>query len=136
MLINEAATREAIIKAFRNHLTKQAKAGDTVLFYYAGHGSYTPTAIPFTKFDSLANDETFVCYDSRLAGKHDLADKEMAVLLSEIAADVHTVVLADSCHSASVTRTGIEERVAKENQVAALILPKKDTQQAEQQIEP
>ncbi|NEP54474.1 MAG: caspase family protein [Moorea sp. SIO3C2] len=37
-LINEQATREAVINGFRNHL-RQAGKNDVVLFYYSGHGS-------------------------------------------------------------------------------------------------
>jgi len=103
-LLNEEATRENIINTFQNHLIENAEPGDTVLFYYAGHGSYTESAEIFKKFDGKEQDETFVCYDSRLPGHYDLADKEMAVLLHRIKKGVHTVVIADSCHSASITR--------------------------------
>jgi pimeloyl-ACP methyl ester carboxylesterase len=107
-LTNNMATREGIIKAFESHLIKKAKAGDTVLLFYAGHGSYAKTAEAFVQFDPKAQDETMVCYDSRLPGKHDLADKELAVLLSRIAAGVHIVVIVDACHSASITRSAVE----------------------------
>ena len=124
-LINEQATRKHVIETFRSHLVAKPKVGDTVFFYYAGHGSYTPTAPPFKKFDSLDNDETLVCYDSRLDGNYDLTDKEMAVLLSEVAEGVHTLVIADSCHSASVTRSGINEKNIKESLASEFILGKK-----------
>ena len=38
MLRNKEATREAVIKGFREHLGK-AGQGDVALFYYAGHGA-------------------------------------------------------------------------------------------------
>jgi len=106
LLKNEEATRLNLIDSFRSNLTKKAKAGDTVLFYYSGHGSYNPTSTIFKKFDPKAQDETLVCYDSRLPGGYDLADKEIAVLLSEIPAGVHVVVVADSCHAATISRSG------------------------------
>ncbi len=105
-LTNEQATRENIIKGFTDHLIKKANPEDTVLFYYAGHGSYATSAEAFRQFDPKSQDETFVCYDSRLPGNYDLTDKEIAVLLSRIPTGVHTIVIADSCHSASVTRSG------------------------------
>lgn len=104
-LTNAQATRANIITAFRSQLVDKATAGDTVLFFYAGHGSYTQSASSFKKFDPLLQDETLVCYDSRLSGKYDLTDKEIAVLLSEIEEGVHIAVIADSCHSASLTRS-------------------------------
>ncbi len=105
-LLNEQATRDHIIQAFTDHLINKAKAGDQVLFYYAGHGSYATSAEVFKQYDPKQQDETFVCYDSRLPGHYDLTDKEMAVLLSRIPNDVSTIIIADSCHSASVTRNG------------------------------
>jgi|GEM_PF-2099188 len=104
-LTDAEATRENVIQTFRSELVNKAKKGDSVLLFYAGHGSYSDAAPEFAQFDGLGQDETFVCYDSRLAGNHDLTDKELAVLLAEIEEGVHTVVIADSCHSASVTRS-------------------------------
>ncbi|MEO7360055.1 MAG: caspase family protein, partial [Gemmatimonadaceae bacterium] len=37
-LLDGEATRDGVISTFRAHLG-QAKAGDTALFFYAGHGS-------------------------------------------------------------------------------------------------
>lgn len=109
VLLNENATRENIIRAFQAHLIAAAKPGDTVLFYYSGHGSTAQTADAFKKYDPKEQDETLVCYDSRLPEHYDLADKEIAVLLSRIPEDVHTLVIADSCHSASLTRSVVKE---------------------------
>jgi Caspase domain len=41
VLTNEAATRQAIISNFENHLVQNSriKKGDAIVFYYAGHGS-------------------------------------------------------------------------------------------------
>ena len=103
-LFNEKATRENIIKAFQSQLIKKAQPGDTVLLYYAGHGSFNESSEIFKQFDGKGQDETFVCYDSRLEGHYDLADKEIAVLLSRVNKEVDIVIIADSCHSGSITR--------------------------------
>lgn len=107
-LVNEKATRTKIMRAFQNQLIKKAQPGDTVLFYYAGHGSFNKSLEIFRQFDGKVDgevqDETFVCYDSRLEGHYDLADKEIAVLLSRINEGVDIVVIADSCHSGAITR--------------------------------
>lgn len=103
-LTNAQATRENVIAGFKNHLT-QAKAGDVALVYYSGHGSEGITALDFQKFTSDLKEQTWVLYDSREAGKYDLADKEIALLLEEIAQNQpHLVVISDSCHAGSVTR--------------------------------
>lgn len=103
-LKNSDATRENIISGFRNHLGK-ARQDDVVLFYYSGHGSRQPSAPEFKEFFPEGVDETLVCHDSRLPGQHDLADKELAVLLAQVAKNhPHIAVVLDCCHSGSGTR--------------------------------
>ena len=97
-------TRNAVIDAFRSHLTK-AKKGDIALFYYSGHGSQEKTPQWFRKLEPDGLDETLVCYDSREEGQWDLADKELAILIEEVARkDPNILVILDSCHSGSGTR--------------------------------
>lgn len=115
VLQNEKATRDGLLIAFQEHLIEKAKPGDTIIFYYSGHGSTAETAEEFRKFDGQEQDESLVCYDSRLEGNYDVTDKEIAVLLSRIQDGVHTVVIADSCHSASINRTGLEDNYLGES---------------------
>ncbi len=104
-VLNEQATREGVIKAFREHLTgPQIKVGDQVLFYFSGHGSYGPTAPEFAYNNPSKQDETMVCYDSRVRGKQDLADKERGALLAEIPVHAQVTLIIDSCHAASSFR--------------------------------
>ncbi len=103
-LTNSDATRENIIRLFRQHLGK-AGENDVVLFHYSGHGSRELTAPGFGRYSSFRKGETLVCYDSRSRGGYDLADKELAVLLWEVAKkNPHLVVSLDCCHSGSGTR--------------------------------
>ena len=103
-LTNREATREAVIQAFRFQLG-QAKKGDVVLFYYSGHGSQEQAPEEFWKLEPDRLDETFVCVDSRTPGSWDLADKELAKLIGEVASGgAHVAVILDCCHSGSGTR--------------------------------
>lgn len=103
-LTNTAATRHAIIHTFREHLG-QAQTGDVALFYYSGHGSQERTPLLYQTVEPDGRDETLVAYDSRLPGNWDIADKELAVLISEVAAHGgHVLVILDSCHSGTATR--------------------------------
>ena len=103
-LRNEQATRAAMIAGFRDHLGK-AQAGDVALLYYAGHGSQEPAPPEFWHLEPDKLDETLVCYDSREAGKFDLADKELNKLIDEVASKgAHVVAILDCCHSGSGTR--------------------------------
>lgn len=107
LLENREATRENIIDCFRTHLSK-ATENDTVLFYYSGHGSRENSPQEFWQEFPNRKNETLVCYDSRIDGGFDLADKEIAVLLNEVASQKpHIIVCLDSCHSGSGTRDSI-----------------------------
>ncbi len=104
LLTDAQAARQGIIEAFRAHLG-QARAGDVALFYYSGHGSQEHAPPEFWDFEPDKLNETLVCYDSRLSGGWDLADKELAQLISEVAAHgPHFAVVLDCCHSGSGTR--------------------------------
>lgn len=98
------ATRENVIQTFRTHLG-QARPDDVVLFHYSGHGARQRSAGAFKRLYPGGRDEGLVCVDSREPGGFDLADKELAVLLHELAAKgPHIAVLLDCCHSGSGTR--------------------------------
>jgi hypothetical protein len=103
-LLNEEASYQAVVEHFRDHFGK-AKAGDTALFYYSGHGTREKN-IPavFQQYFHADSAEGLVCYDGCTQEGFILSDKELAVLISEIPRDVHVVIVLDSCHSGSGTR--------------------------------
>src|SRR5271166_76696 len=104
LLTDAAATRQAIIEGFRQDL-RRAKAGDLALFYYSGHGSQQKSPPEFWHLEPDRLDETLVCHDSRQLGSWDLADKELAQLIAEVAAGgAPVVVILDCCNSGSGTR--------------------------------
>ena len=103
-LLNDQATRAEMIRTFREFLIQNVKEGDTVYFHFSGHGSFEKAPVEFEPYFSQGQLETQVYYDSREPGKYDLADKEFAVLLSEIPKGVHTFVMFDCCFSDSGAR--------------------------------
>ncbi|MBD2492297.1 caspase family protein [Aulosira sp. FACHB-615] len=108
-LQDEQATREAIINGFRNHLC-QAQKDDVVLFYYSGHGSQELAPKEFWHIEPDHLDETLVCYDSRTENGWDLADKELAKLIAEVAEkEPHITIIMDCCHSGSGTKDPMQE---------------------------
>jgi hypothetical protein len=103
VLTNEQATRANIIDGFHNHLGR-ARPGDSAVFFYAGHGSQVPAGGLFAKIESSGKLQSLVCIDSRPDG-YDLVDKDIAVLISELADQgVHVTLMMDSCHSGSISR--------------------------------
>ena len=113
MLLDEQATRQAVIDGFRAHL-KQANEGDTVLFYYAGHGSQNRAPQEFWPVMPSQLNETLVCHDSRLPDSWDIADKELSKLIAEVGQqNPHITIVLDCCHSGSGTRSDQNSVFAK-----------------------
>jgi hypothetical protein len=111
-LRNREATRDAVIRGFREHLA-QAGPLDVALFYYSGHGSQEEAPPEFWSVEPDHLDETLVLYDSRQPEHYDLADKELAKLIAEVAAtEPHILVVLDCCHSGSGTRADVEDGTA------------------------
>lgn len=106
MLKDNDATHDNVVRQFRDHLG-QARAGDVVVFQYCGHGAQYGSAPEFRDLDSEGLDEGLVLVDSRVKpGVYDLADKELSVLIGEVAErDVHVTFILDACHSGSATRS-------------------------------
>ena len=103
-LKNQEATRQAIIDGFRKHLCG-AQINDVALFYFSGHGSQEDALPEFWCIEPDQLDETLVCWDSRAIDSWDLADKEIAKLINEVAQqNPHIVIILDCCHSGSGTR--------------------------------
>ncbi len=117
VLENDQATRLNIVQKFETHL-RQAKKGDIAVFYYSGHGSQEPSHPVFQKIEDDGMNETFVCYDSRQFDGMDIADKELATLLSRVSAnDPHLLVVTDCCNSGGNTRSvGLQDNNVKVRQ--------------------
>ena len=81
------------------------RSGDVALFQFCGHGAQWASSAAFREAFPDGKDEGLVCADSRRPGGYDLADKELAVLIAEVAANgAHVAVVFDCCHSGSGTR--------------------------------
>ncbi|MBW4599327.1 MAG: caspase family protein [Calothrix sp. FI2-JRJ7] len=114
ILKDSEATRQGIIDGFREHLC-QANSNDVALFYYSGHGSQEPAPKEFWEFQPEKLNETLVCYDSRMEGGWDLADKELAKLIAEVAQkNPHITLILDCCHSGSGTRDPFQETAVRQ----------------------
>jgi hypothetical protein len=105
-LVNGQATGAAIVDGIRVHL-RRAGPGDVALFWFSGHGSTAPVGTYWRLEPNGTELQTLVCVDSRVDGRPELLDKELGVLLDELAErGCHVVAVLDSCHSGGGTRDG------------------------------
>jgi hypothetical protein len=103
---------DGLLKAMQRYLVDLPQKGDTVVFYYAGHGSLRVNS-KGTKLAMLVDgkpshaDSTLVPSDAWTGG-YDIRDREMTrIFNAAVAKGIKLTVLLDSCHSGSFTR-GVE----------------------------
>jgi hypothetical protein len=100
-LLDQRATRAAILQAIEQQLVKPAAKGDVLFLYFAGHGSQVRNSLS-DEPDQL--DESLVPADSR-AGARDIRDKELRALFNRILdRGARLTVILDNCHSGSGAR--------------------------------
>lgn len=99
-LANKRATQGNIIKRLE-WLVKSAKPGDDAFFYFSGHGS----RVRDRNGDELKDhmDELFCTYE--LNWDDPLLDDKVGQILSGIKNGVFLTVIADCCHSGTITRS-------------------------------
>lgn len=111
-LTDEKANRQNILETFENHLIKQAKPGDVVVFHFSGHGSRVIDPNPINP-DGING--TMMPYDrysenTRDAGKvRDIMGKTLFLLMYALQTENVTAVL-DSCFSGGGTRGNLVVR--------------------------
>lgn len=118
MLTDAKATRKGILTAFEEHLIKQAKPGDVVVFHFSGHGSRV-TDPDRDNPDGL--NSTFVTADTVLPSQkggvvNDIMGHTLFLLMYALQTENVTAVL-DSCHAGGGTRGNFVIRAA-DNQFA------------------
>src|SRR5579863_1210182 len=99
-LVNQQATADAILTTVKSHLFDKAKAGDSSLFYFAGHGARI-----VNKHATLNGgvDVTMVTYDAP-KGVPALRNKELARLYRQVPNGVSLTVIQDNCYSSGGAR--------------------------------
>lgn len=102
LLIEEVATRKNILDGLK-WLVSQLEPGDIGVFTYSGHGTQTADLPPIGENDML--DEAIVPIDALSDDSNLIRDDEIHEILLNLANGVRFVLIFDSCHSATVTRT-------------------------------
>lgn len=106
-LVNFCAKRDAILGALETLIARSAPQ-DTVLFYFAGHGSQYPSDSLFDQASGFNG--TILPSDAREPGsiaKGDILDIELKAIKDKAtAAGIRFVTIFDSCNSGTATRDG------------------------------
>lgn len=111
VLTGNKATKSAVLEAWDAALVARAQPGDSVLFYFAGHGSQAPDQ---NGDEPDEMDETLMFYDARTASRGEMLDDEMNGLLARLYQKTENVtVILDSCNAGTASRDvseGVMER--------------------------
>ena len=109
-LTDEKATRSGILEAFEEHLIRQAKPGDVVVYHYSGHGSrvFDPDPIVVEPGSKNGLNGTFVPINSSLPSEQggvveDIMGHTLFLLMLALKSENFTAVL-DSCYSGGAIR--------------------------------
>ncbi|MDZ5460709.1 caspase family protein [Azohydromonas lata] len=101
-LLDAQATKAAMAQAMGS-LIEQGQGGDVLVITYSGHGTYVPDT-DGDEVDGL--DEALCPHDIRTEGA--LLDDEIHELFLRRQPKVKLVLVADSCHSGTVTRAAAD----------------------------
>lgn len=92
MMLNEFATRQAVLNQLRGHVGA-LRSGDTLVVTYSGHGSQMTDENGDEVDDA---DETWCLFDGQMI------DDELRWIWSSAAAGARILLVSDSCHSGSI----------------------------------
>lgn len=104
ILVDELATKEAILSSIKEWLNTSTAAGDRILVYFSGHGSHVADQ---DGDEEDGRDETIVPHDYGRGGTKRsgmITDDELKAAFSYLKGrDV--VLISDSCHSGTLSRS-------------------------------
>jgi hypothetical protein len=103
VILNERATCKAIRERFA-WLVGDARDGDTMFFFYAGHGTQIPAFGSDAEVDHI--DECLVPYDFDWQSGNAITDDEFAGYYGQLPYGSHFVAVLDCCHSGGMARAG------------------------------
>jgi uncharacterized caspase-like protein len=94
-LLDDAATHDAVLQAFQWIKDQKTKAGDSVIFFIAGHGAKQRGQYYFLPYDA----------DIKNLGSTAISAAEIEAIIGTVPA--RAVLFADTCHSGSLFAKGI-----------------------------
>jgi metacaspase-1 len=120
VVVNERATKANIVHRLRTAV-RAAEAGDTILFYFSGHGSQ----IRDRDGDELTDwlDELICPYDMDWDRRTYIVDDDLDALFAELPPDIVLEVFLDCCFWGAGTPTFVAEPFQPVRQAGVRFLP-------------
>lgn len=104
-LVDACATHDAILTAL-NERIKASLPGDTLIFYFAGHGSQFDDDMVLDQ--ASGRSDTILPVDARAPGAtsvNDILDRQLRLIIDDAtAAGINVITIFDSCHSGTGVR--------------------------------
>ena len=109
VLTNAAATRDAILGSVEDWLIGESLPGSRIVFYFSGHGYFQPDENgdeddPFDEVLVPYNADILPRNTSPLSVDNLIFDDDLSALFSRVP-DRRTMIVVDSCHSGTMTRS-------------------------------
>ena len=124
LLLDRDASRDAIMHAWNDILTKAHK-GDVLVFHYAGHGGQEPEHVKGS--EPTGYDSTLLLAGFSLSGQgtyERIVDDELGWMFKRASdAGLYLLVAIDACHSGTMTRAFENPAIAKPRVRAVNYLP-------------
>ena len=109
ILKEREATKQGILDALETHLVQRVKPGDFAFFYFSGHGSRAPSGKLGEPFDELICPVDYGAANGLAINA--VTDKLLKDIMDRLAAKTgreNVLVILDSCHSGTATRSLFE----------------------------
>ncbi|MBI1899666.1 MAG: caspase family protein [Planctomycetia bacterium] len=103
VVLDDRATAKGILDRM-SWLVDGAAPGDTLFFFYSGHGAQVPAYNAEGEVDRT--DETLVPFDFDWSKETSVADDQIYGLYSQLPYDTRLVMVFDCCHSGGIHRDG------------------------------
>jgi len=104
MFLDDACTPSCLERAVRQ-TAQQMKSGDTMVFYYAGHGAQQQAIGEELQYEDDGQDECLILMDTNSGGRkyHLYRDNSLAALFSScLPKGSRLVIITDCCHSGTI----------------------------------
>jgi len=110
MLVNEQATEVGMLAAMRS-LVLNAKAGDSLVVQYSGHGTeLSDPSRPAAEGEEQGQDQAICAFDFADGGF--IADKTVGSIYAQLPPGVSLTSFFDCCHSGSLSRFAVGQGLA------------------------